>query len=79
MKAKPVSTAPDGRSAVVENPTCEKEPVVGRMYMERVELKETVEEFGWIVQATVVSLSSTVKEISVWTVAFNEVEFPPPK
>jgi hypothetical protein len=49
------------------------------MYIDKVELNETVEEFGWMVQATVVSSESTAKVIGVLTVAFRVELFPPPK
>jgi hypothetical protein len=68
--ANPVVTAPVGRvSLLEEKPTCVNDPVVGTMYIDWVELKDTVVLFGEMVQAVVVESGSRAKVIFVATVA----------
>ncbi len=71
-KANPVSTAAVGSEELDEKPTAEKEPFVGMMYSDRVELNETEDEFAAMFHGTAVSSSSTVKVMAVVTEAFRE-------
>jgi hypothetical protein len=66
----PVVTALVGRASLLEEkPTCVNDPVVGTIYIDSVELKDTAVLFGEIVQAVVVESGSTVNVIFVATVA----------
>jgi hypothetical protein len=73
----PVVTASVGKvSLLEEKPTCVKSPVAGTMYIDLVELKDTVVLLGEIVQAVVVESGSRVKVIFVATVAQEGVVDP---
>jgi hypothetical protein len=73
----PVVTALVGKvSLLEEKPTCVKSPVVGTMYIDLVELKDTVVLLGEIVQAVVVESGSRVKVIFVAAVAQEGVVDP---
>ncbi len=66
----PEVTAPVGKvSLLEEKPTCVKSPVVGTIYIDLVELKDTAVLLGEIVQAVVVESGSRAKVIFVATVA----------
>ena len=69
---KPVVTASVGKvSLLEEKPTWVKDPAVGTIYNDSVELKVTVVLFGEIVQAVVSSSGSRVKVTFVATVAHD--------
>lgn len=73
-------TPPVGKSVLAAKPTAANDPLVGIIYNSLVELNETVDELGWMVQGTVVSLSSMVNVIAVETDAFRvPMLSPPPK
>lgn len=67
----PVVTAPVGKVLLLEKPTCVNDPVVGTMYIDSVELNDTVELFGEIVHAVVVESESRVKVTLVLTAAHD--------
>jgi hypothetical protein len=68
----PVVTASVGKvSLLEEKPTCVNDPVVGTMYIDFVELNDTVELFGEMVHAVVVESESRVKVTLVATVAHD--------
>lgn len=77
-KLKPVVTAPVGKvSSLEENPTGSNFPVVGTIYRDLVELKETVELLDEIVHGEVSSSGSRVKETLAETEAQDGEEFVP--
>ncbi len=63
-------------SLLEEKPTCVKSPVVGTIYIDLIELKDTVELLGEIVQAVVVESGLRVNVIFVATVAQEGVVDP---
>lgn len=67
---KPVVTASVGKvSLLEEKPTCVNDPVVGTIYIDSVELKDTVVLFGEMAHAVLVESGSRVKVTLVATVA----------
>ena len=68
----PVVTASVGRvSSLEEKPTWVNDPVVGTMYIDSVELNDTVVLFGEMVHAVVVESGSRVKVTLVATAAHD--------